>query len=84
MTSSRNVSFAAVAPVNISISTGTESRLGAMTASGGRASTNNRKGGFFETGNVSGKNRSAFSGNQRGGQADHGVGESEKAEKCGD
>ena len=54
------------------------------TASEGRASTNNRKGGFFETGNVSGKNRSAFSGNQGGGQANHGASESEKAEKCGD
>ena len=58
--------------------------MGVTTASEGRASTNNRKGGFFETGNVSGKNRSAFSGNQGGGQANHGAGESEKAEKCGD
>ena len=29
--------------------------MAVMTASEGRASTNNRKGGFFETGNVSGK-----------------------------
>ena len=40
MTSSRNVSFAAVAPVNISILTGMESRLAVMTVSEGRQRMN--------------------------------------------